>query len=182
MLHDWLCAVGIHAWGAWGCWWDDGDARRERSCRLCHISHVQIKSQGRWKLVAGIALFCALACPTPALAWEPAPMTRSELSAHMAPYWGQIVGAIYLAEGGPRAKKPFGILSVPCSGYEECREVCYNTVRNNYFRWIQAGRPGDYLEFLARRYAPVGAANDPGGLNRHWLKNVRHFLEVSDAE
>lgn len=180
MLHDWLCAVGIHAWGGWLVL---AGVDRERSCRLCWKRERRCDKTGkRLPPVALMALFCALACPTPALAWEPAPMTRSELSAHMAPYWGQIVGAIYRAEGGPRARKPFGILSVPCSGYEECREICYNTVRNNYFRWIRAGRPGDYLEFLARRYAPVGAANDPSGLNRHWLKNVRHFLEVSDAE
>lgn len=104
-------------------------------------------------------------------------MDRGEMTGHMAPYWNSVVGAIYRAEGGPKARKPFGILSVPCAGYSECREVCYATVRNNYFRWIDAGRPGEYLEFLAKRYAPVGAENDPTGLNRNWLKNVRHFIE-----
>ena len=88
-----------------------------------------------------------------------------------------IVQAIYWAEGGPKTRHPFGILSVKCEGYEECRRICRNTVRNNVRRWKAAGAQEDYLEFLARRYAPTqGATNDPSGLNRHWLKNVRFFL------
>jgi hypothetical protein len=39
-------------------------------------------------------------------------------------------------------------------------------------RWVKAGKKGDFLESLARRYCPVGADNDPNGLNKHWLKNV----------
>lgn len=88
-----------------------------------------------------------------------------------------IVEAIYWAEGGPKTRHPFGILSVKCEGYAECKRICRNTVRNNVRRWKQAGMREDYLEFLARRYAPTqGATNDPSGLNRHWLKNVRFFL------
>lgn len=106
-------------------------------------------------------------------------MDREETIAHMTPYWDEIVDAIYLAEGGAKAKKPFGILSVECSDYADCRKVCFNTVRNNWFRWEKAGRPGEYLEFLARRYCPVGAANDPRGLNRNWLGNVQGIIERS---
>lgn len=29
-----------------------------------------------------------------------------------------------------------------------------------------------FAEFLAKRWAPVGATNDPKGLNRNWLANV----------
>lgn len=89
----------------------------------------------------------------------------------------KIVDAIYVIEGGARAKKPFGILSVPCKDYADCRRVCENTVRNNYKRWNKAGRPGDYLAFLAARYAPANVANDPKKLNRHWLKNIRRILK-----
>ncbi len=33
---------------------------------------------------------------------------------------------------------------------------------------------------IGRKYAPVGAANDPGGLNRHWITNVtRLFNQLS---
>lgn len=88
-----------------------------------------------------------------------------------------IVDAIYHAEGGARAKKLFGVLSVPCEGYAGCRKVALNTVKNNHKRWQKAGAKGDYLEFLAKRYAPIGAKNDPKNLNRNWLKNVRHFLK-----
>jgi len=86
-----------------------------------------------------------------------------------------IVDAIYRAEGDDRAKKPFGILSVPCDGYAECRTVCANTVRNNYQRWRNAGTPGEFIEFLGRRYCPVGAKND-NGMNKYWIKNVKWFL------
>lgn len=89
----------------------------------------------------------------------------------------KIVDAIYLAEGGERAIKPYGILSVPCETKTECRKICENTVRNNYKRWEKAGKPGTYLEFLAARFAPIGASNDPYQLNRNWLKNVKKFLD-----
>lgn len=89
-----------------------------------------------------------------------------------------IVDAIYRAEGGARSKYPFGILSVKCSGYEDCKRICTNTVRNNVRRWREWGHKShpDYLEFLASRYAPVGAENDPLGLNQNWLRNVRYFI------
>lgn len=88
-----------------------------------------------------------------------------------------IVDAIYQAEGGEKAKKPFGILSVPCNGYSECRKICENTVRNNYRRWQDSNQSVTYLEFLALRYAPIGVSNDPKNLNPNWLKNVRSILK-----
>ena len=90
----------------------------------------------------------------------------------------EIVNAIYIAEGGEEAKKPFGILSVSCNGYKECKEICYNTVVNNFDRWQLWGHKThkDYLSFLASRYAPVGAENDPTGLNKHWLNNVKSII------
>ena len=85
-----------------------------------------------------------------------------------------------MAEGAEKAKKPFGVLSVPCNGYADCRRICYNTVKNNWIRWINKSHNAelypDYLSFLASRYAPIGAGNDPQNLNRHWLKNVQYFL------
>lgn len=89
------------------------------------------------------------------------------------------VNAIYWAEGGKNARKPFGILSVKCEGYEDCRTICENTVRNNIRRFREYGHKefNDYLSFLASRYAPVGAGNDPKNLNKNWIKNVKWFLE-----
>ena len=93
----------------------------------------------------------------------------------------RIVDAIYKAEGGSKAKKPFGILSVPCEGYKECRQICKNTVINNRVRYQKYKKGGgkaykDYIEFLASRYAPVGVKNDPTGLNKNWVKNVKYFI------
>lgn len=93
-------------------------------------------------------------------------------------YFNKVVDAIYKAEGGHKAKVPYGILSIKVSSKEEARRVCYNTVRNNWKRWETAGRPGTYLEFLAKRYAPINAENDPKGYNKHWLKNVSYFVEA----
>lgn len=90
----------------------------------------------------------------------------------------RIVAAIYKAEGGAKAKKPFGILSVECNSYEECRQICLNTVRNNKKRYAEYGHKthDSFIEFLASRYAPIGAGNDPRNLNKNWVKNVRAFL------
>ena len=93
----------------------------------------------------------------------------------------RIVDAIYQAEGGSSASSPFGILSVSCEGYNECRQICKNTVINNRIRFQKYRKEGgrefkDFIEFLAHRYAPLNVANDPTNLNRHWIKNVRYFL------
>lgn len=34
-----------------------------------------------------------------------------------------------------------------------------------------------HIEAFAARWCPVGASNDPQGLNRHWLGNVRRVLK-----
>ena len=89
----------------------------------------------------------------------------------------QIVNAIYLAEGGAKAKVPYGILSVKVKDEAEARQVCLNTVRNNRKRYADYGHKqyNTYLEFLASRYAPIDCEND-NGTNKYWLKNVKYFL------
>jgi hypothetical protein len=90
----------------------------------------------------------------------------------------QIVKAIYKAEGGDKAQYPYGIRSVACDTKAECEKICYNTVRNNRKRYADYGHKtyDTYLEFLASRYCPVGASNDPHNINQFWLKNVNFFL------
>lgn len=104
-------------------------------------------------------------------------MTHEEELEQMTPYFNQVVSAIYLAEGGAKTRHPFGILSVSCNGYEDCRQVCFNTVRNNWFRYANKGYNGDFIAYLGEVYCPAGANNDPNGLNRHWVGNVSRFME-----
>lgn len=86
----------------------------------------------------------------------------------------RIADAIWRVEGGAKARVPYGILSVPVRDAAEARRVCLNTIRNNHRRWIKAGRPGDYLDFLADRYCPPSV--DPVG-NRNWKRNLRQILK-----
>ena len=85
----------------------------------------------------------------------------------------RIVRAIYRVEGGPRAKVPYGILSVPVRSQAHARQICTNTFQNTHNRWLQAGKPGAYLDFLANRYCPKSA--DALG-NRRWKQNINAIL------
>lgn len=94
-------------------------------------------------------------------------------TAHAEVYDSEILAdAIYVIEGGQKAKKPFGILSVPCNGYEDCRQVCINTIEANFTRWQASGATGDFLNFLGNRYAPPQAHP----LNRNWIPNLKSVL------
>ena len=88
----------------------------------------------------------------------------------------QLVDIIYIIEGGEKAKKPFGVLSVPCEGYDDCRQICYNTVVNSFTRYQADGSQGDFLEALSKRYAPLNVKNDPTNLNVNWLDNLKFHL------
>lgn len=92
-------------------------------------------------------------------------------------YAERVADAIWLAEGGKKAKAPYGILSVKTT---DPRRVCLNTIRNNWGRWEAAGKPGDFIDYLGKKYAPVGAANDPRRLNKNWPRNVRSLLRRSE--
>jgi len=90
----------------------------------------------------------------------------------------EILQAIWKVEGGKKAAPYYyGIRSVKCRSKAECREVCRRTIRNNRVRYAKSkGNSGDFLNYLARRYAPLGVPNDPGGLNRNWDRNLRFIL------
>lgn len=60
------------------------------------------------------------------------------------------------------------------------RQACINTVRHQYRLWQKSchlGHPDAFLMWLARHYAPIGAKNDPIGLNVNWAKNVQWYLK-----
>ncbi len=98
----------------------------------------------------------------------------------------RLVMAIYKAEGGAKTNYPFGIKSVKCSGYENCKRICENTVRNNVKRWKNAQENGDtrdYITFLWHRYCPPHGRNRTRAekkLNNNWKKNVLYFLNKKE--
>lgn len=88
---------------------------------------------------------------------------------------GAIVAAIGAAEGVPS----FGnmVLAARYGGHEKvpravARAATARLVHRRYREWVGRGKPGDFLDYLRDRYAPLGAANDPTNLNVHWLPNV----------
>jgi len=102
---------------------------------------------------------------------------RPELREKLAP----IVAAIRYAENGGKGKE-YGILHPKVKPtYRSQAGWCAATVQKNYDRWTKAGKKGDFITFLGNRYCPVGAKNDPNGLNKHWIKNVTKFQKRFDG-
>ena len=86
-----------------------------------------------------------------------------------------IVAAIRYAENGG-AGKEYGILHPRVKPtYRSQAGWCAATVQKNYDRWTKASSKGPFINFLGRRYCPIGADNDPNGLNKHWIPNVSKF-------
>ena len=91
------------------------------------------------------------------------------------------LAAIRIAENG-RAGREFGVLSEAADTYEAQARVAALSIRNNQYRYVlrfkewptdaQGGLSEAFTKFMAQRWAPVGAGNDPGNLNAHWPRNV----------
>ena len=95
----------------------------------------------------------------------------ASLQAAVLPDASRLVDAIGRAENSQT--HPYGVM-IRC---RNPRQVCLNTVLNSESRWLAAGKPGDFVEWLAKTYAPVGVKNDPQRLNRNWARNVRWFYD-----
>jgi hypothetical protein len=146
-------------------------------------AHTHQQSRSRWPLalmVITICVICSLKyCKEPDADLHHSkslPKTSKNSTDLPEKRLDQILNAIYLAEGGKKAKKPFGILAVNCSGENHCREIAKRTVLNSYQRWLKTNRKQTFLQHLQKTYAPIGAKNDPKGLNKNWLGNVSYFL------
>ena len=71
-------------------------------------------------------------------------------------------------------------------------KVLMNSVENNYKRWESGKtpapwineRPAKFIDFMQRRWAPIGAENDPKNLNANWAPGVRAILRqmIGDQE
>ena len=92
------------------------------------------------------------------------------------------LAAIRIAENG-RAGREFGVLSEAADTYEAQARIAALSIRNNTYRYVlrfkewpvdsqTGGLSEAFTKFMATRWAPINAANDPDGLNAHWPKNV----------
>jgi len=85
----------------------------------------------------------------------------------------KLATAIYYAEGGAKTSHPYGILA----HYKQTtpRQACINTIKSAIRRYEKTNKRLDFITFLSKTYCPIGAKNDPQGLNKNWVKNVRYF-------
>jgi len=88
-----------------------------------------------------------------------------------------ILLAIRKAENGPPGLE-FGIMHPKARNTDLDTQAGWAaaTVVKNRIRWEKAGKKEDYITFLGRKYCPVGAENDPSGLNKNWIRNVNYWI------
>ena len=79
----------------------------------------------------------------------------------------QLCRAIFLAEGGYKAKYLYGIKSVRYRDIADAQMICHKTIKHarKDFRWWH----GNFISFLGKRYCPENTDV--------WVKNVRWRLE-----
>lgn len=68
---------------------------------------------------------------------------------------------------------PYGILA----HYKHTtpRQACINTINHSLKHFNEQSKEKDFIVWLSRTYCPIGAKNDPTGLNKNWVKNVKYF-------
>lgn len=81
---------------------------------------------------------------------------------------GKLADAIYLAEGGKKARVPYGVLSVKVKNEADARRICLNSIRNNQRRFGKVS-DAEFIRLMADRWCPPSV--DPAG-NRNWKRNV----------
>lgn len=93
-------------------------------------------------------------------------------SASHPPNFSALADALYHAEGGAKARVPYGILSVRVRDHAEARRACLRTVERAWRDWRQTP-DGEFVDYLCDRYCP--RSDDPQG-NKNLKRNVRYFL------
>lgn len=103
----------------------------------------------------------------------------------------RFLGALRRAENGGPGQE-FGVLSVSAPTYEDQVRLAAASIRRNVERFEATGRAAidpatgryseEFIRFFSNRYAPVGAANDPNGLNQHHARNlIRLYAQAAST-
>ena len=72
---------------------------------------------------------------------------------------------------------PYGV--IPKYKHTTPEKACKNTIRHALKDYKR--KEEGFINFLSLRYAPIGANNDPKGLNKNWVKNVKfHYLRLTN--
>jgi hypothetical protein len=135
--------------------------------KLKHATGVCLMAA--FNLIFWLVLLFLLTRPASAASFHPSGCTANASTMPKASInIEKLATAIYWAEGGPKTRHPYGILAK----YKTTtpRQACINTIKHALRDW--SGK-GDFIAFLGSRYCPVGAKNDPGGLNKNWVANVK---------
>lgn len=83
----------------------------------------------------------------------------------------RLANAIYKAENSK--SHPYGILAH--YKHTSPRQACINSIKSALKHYAKQSKEKDFILFLSKRYAPIGAKNDPKGLNKNWVRLVKHF-------
>jgi len=85
----------------------------------------------------------------------------------------------------------FGVMAAKDTDLEEQARWAIVTFIKNIQRWERkeggwktkfSNPEQDYIAFLGNRWAPVGAINDPLGLNKYWIPNVQQLYKLYKKE
>jgi hypothetical protein len=89
----------------------------------------------------------------------------------------KLLFAIRKVENGKQGKE-FGVLNPEAMRYANDPDAMKSF--ETQARWaagtIQKRFHGD-IDAFAKRWAPVGASNDPNGLNKNWIKNIKFYMK-----
>ena len=91
------------------------------------------------------------------------------------PDFEALADSVFLAEGGDKTRFPYGVKSIDTGGDKAyARRITLNSLRHSWKRYLKAGNPGEFIPFFTARWCPVGAEDDPQGLNRNFIRNVTY--------
>jgi hypothetical protein len=130
-----------------------------------------------WALLASLASSAPMASETGTIT---AAVARNIAEQEMRPCFERLLTAIRQSENG-RSGREFGIMDKRADTLDRQAGWAAATVRNSYYRWLKTDQSVPFLVHLRDHYAPIGADNDPTGLNKNWLRNVVFFLHAQEG-